>query len=411
MTATPARWEAPEVVDPPTFDGARRFFSKVRDVTGLRTSGWIALTGGLACLALGLVFGWLEYTVVGVAAVVTVGVCLLFTIGRPSLEVGLQLAGRSVVMGEPARGELAVRNTAQRRHWGSRLDLPVGPVSTSFSLPSLKAGEVSHNQFRIPTDRRGLITVGPAQTVQGDPFSLAGRSTFWTEELELYVHPRTVALPGRQTGFVHDLEGHASTHITSADMNFHALRPYVAGDDRRHVHWRSTARAGQLMVRQFEESRMSRVLVALDTGRSAYLDEDEFELGVSCAASVALQTLYSESPLALLTPRDTLITVTPTRTLDELSLVEQTTRGGISDLVHGAVRREPGASVAVCITGSTATLSALRQACSRFDVDTRVVGIRVEEGAELRARSAGNVTVIQVGALEDLPRAMRKAMQ
>ena len=156
---------------------------------------------------------------------------------------------------------------------------------------------------------------------------------------------------------------------------------------------------------------MSRVLVALDTGRSAYLDEDEFELGVSCAASVALQTLYSESPLALLTPRDTLITVTPTRTLDELSLVEQTTRGGISDLVHGAVRREPGASVAVCITGSTATLSALRQACSRFDVDTRVVGIRVEEGAELRARSAGNVTVIQVGALEDLPRAMRKAMQ
>ncbi|MFD0866361.1 DUF58 domain-containing protein, partial [Tessaracoccus lubricantis] len=409
MTATPARWEAPEVVDPPTFDGVRRFYDRLRDVTGLRTSGWMALAFGLGSLVVGLVFGWLEYTVVGVLAVVTVGLCLLFTLGRPSLEVGLRLAGRSVVVGDPARGGLLVRNSAARRHWGSRLDLPVGPVSTSFSLPSLTSGEVSHNTFRIPTDRRGLITVGPAQTVQGDPFSLAGRSTTWTEALELYVHPRTVALPGRQTGFVHDLEGHASSHISSADMNFHALRPYVAGDDRRHVHWRSTARAGELMVRQFEESRMSRVVVALDTGRGSYLDEAEFELGVSCAASVVLQTLYSESPLAVLTTHDTLVTVTPARSLDELSLVEQTTRGGIADLVHTTIRRESSSSVAVCVTGSSATLSDLRRACSRFDVDTRVVGIRVADGAEMRARSAGNVTVLQVGSLDDLPRAMRKA--
>ena len=355
MTSTPARWEAPEVVDPPTFDGVRRFYDRVREITGLRTSGWITLTGGVSCLVLGLVFGWHEYTVVGVLAVVTVVLCLLFTLGRPKLEVDLKLAGRSVVVGEPALGELAVRNVAPRLHWGSRLDLPVGQAATSFSLPLMKAGAVSTNPFRIPTDRRGLITVGPAQTVQGDPFSLAGRSTLWTEELELYVHPRTVSLPGRQVGFVHDLEGHASPHITTADMNFHALRPYVAGDDRRHVHWRSTARAGELMVRQFEESRMSHVVVALDTGRSAYLDADEFELGVSCAASVALQTLYSESPLSLLTSRDSLLTITPTRTLDELSLVEQTTRGGIQDLVHSTVRRAGSASVAVVITGSSCT--------------------------------------------------------
>ncbi|MBB1482739.1 DUF58 domain-containing protein [Tessaracoccus sp. MC1865] len=411
MTATPARWEAPEVVDPPTFDGLRRFYDRLRRVTGLRTSGWMALAAGALALALGLGFGWLEFTVAGVLAVVTVGLCLLFTIGRPTLEVGLRLAGRAVVVGDPARGELMVRNAAPRRHWGSRLDLPVGPVSTSFSLPSLVSGAVSHNTFRIPTDKRGLVTVGPAQTVQGDPFALAGRSTTWTEALELYVHPRTVRLPGRQAGFVHDLEGHASSHISSADMNFHALRPYVAGDDRRHVHWRSTARAGELMVRQFEESRMSRVVVALDTGRGAYLDDAEFELAVSCAASVALQTLYSESPLAVLTTHETLMSVTPTRTLDELSLVGQSTRGGIADLVHTTIRREASASVAVCITGSTATLADLRRSCARFDVDTRVVGIRVADGAELRARSASNVTVLQVGTLDELPRAMRKAMQ
>nr|WP_231980430.1 DUF58 domain-containing protein [Tessaracoccus coleopterorum] len=113
-------------------------------------------------------------------------------------------------------------------------------------------------------------------------------------------------------------------------MNFHALRPYVAGDDRRHVHWRSTARTGRLMVRQFEESRMSRVAVSLDTGRAAYLDEDEFELGVSVVASVAMQTLYSESPLTLLTSRDELVAVTPSRALDQLSVVTQTARAASS---------------------------------------------------------------------------------
>lgn len=156
---------------------------------------------------------------------------------------------------------------------------------------------------------------------------------------------------------------------------------------------------------------MSRVVVALDTGRTAWLDADEFELGVSCAGSVAVQALRGESPLALLTSRETLVAVTPTRALDDLCMVELTARGGLDDLVHGTKQREPGASIIICVTGSVASMTDLRRACGRFDVDARVIGLRVADGAELRVRQAGNVTVIQVGALDDLPRAMRKAME
>ncbi len=411
MSTDTARWELPEAVEPPTAAGLRHVYDRVNRATGMGTAGWGCFIAGLVGLVVGLVFGWVEFFVAGVLATVTVAVCLLFTIGKPKLGVWVQLSGHSVVVGERAEGRLLVRNQARRKHWGSRLDLPVGNSSASFALPSLDPEEVSAHSFRIPTQTRGLVLVGPASSVQGDPFALTGRETRWTKTLELYVHPRTVMLPGRQTGFVHDLEGHPSPHLSAADMNFHALRLYVPGDDRRHVHWRSTARTGQLMVRQFEESRMSRVALALDTGRTAYLDETEFELAVSCAGSIALQALYAESPLALLTTRDRLVSVTPGRALDELSLVTQTIRGGIMDLVHGSIRREPSASVAVCITGSTASLRELRQACGRFDVDTRVVGLRVDEGAELRARTSGNVTLLQVGTLEDLPRAMRKAME
>lgn len=412
MTSTvQPRWEVPEVVDPPSTQAIRSVYRRVCEFTGIRSAGWVTLLGGVASLVVGIALGWNELTVAGMLAVVTLAICLVYTIGRPGLQIRVELSGRRVVVGEPADGLLHVRNASSRRHWGSRLDLPLGEAAASFALPVLRAGEVRTDRFRIPTQRRGLVTVGPAHSVQGDPFSLTGRESRWTDALELYVHPRTVPLPGRQTGFVHDLEGHASTHLTSSDMNFHALRPYAAGDDRRHVHWRSTARTGQLMVRQFEETRMSRVAVALDTGRTSFLDADEFELGVSVAASIAMQTLLSESPLSLLTTGETLAAVSPDRTLDELSVVEQSTRGGIADLVHSTIRRAPGSSVVFLVTGSSTSMADLRRACARFDVDARVVGVRVDSGGQLRVRSAGNVTVLQLGRLTDLPRAMRKAMQ
>lgn len=411
--AAPAldRWDEPEAVEPPSFDRVRDAYRAVNRTTGMRTPGWVALFGGIGALVVGMVLGWLEFKVAGVLAIGTVLVALLFTIGAPKFAVDLRLDERSVVVGTPTSGQLRLLNQAQRRHLGSRLDLPVGEALASFSVPALPPGQAMVEPFRIPTDRRGVVEIGPAQSVQGDPFALTGRDTLWTGTVELHVHPRTIALPGRQTGFIHDLEGHASTNITSADMNFHTLRPYAPGDDRRHVHWRSTARTGQLMVRQFEESRMSRVVVSLDTGRTAWLDDDEFELGVSVVGSLAVATIMGESPLALLTSRETLVALSPGRALDELCTVGLQARGGLADLVHGTRQREPGASVAMVVTGSSSSLTDVRRACGRFDVDTRVIGLRVEEGAPLRVRTVGNVVVGQVGALDDLPRAMRKAME
>ncbi|MGV8846960.1 DUF58 domain-containing protein [Tessaracoccus sp.] len=410
-TSAASRWEAPEPVEPPSLARLRALGDALVGHTGIRAAGWVSLLLGVVALAAGLLLGWVELKVAGSLAIATLAISLLFTIGTPRFEVHLSMAERSIVVGTPAWGELAVRNTAARRHLGSRLDLPIADDVASFSIPPLGEGEVMRQRFRVPTARRGIVRVGPAESVAGDPFGLTGRQTRWSGMVDVFVHPRTVALPGRQSGFVHDLEGHASPHLTSSDMNFHALRPYAPGDDRRHVHWRSTARTGALMVRQFEESRMSRVVVALDTGRLAWLDDDEFELGVSCAGSLAVQTLRGESPLALLTSGDVLAALSPARALDRLCAVELSVGGGVSDLVRTTRRREPGASVAVFITGSVSSMAEVRRVGSVFDVDTRVIGIRVEEGSDVRVRTVGNISVVQVGLLEDLPRAMRRAME
>ncbi len=409
--ATALRWEAPDPVDPPSLERIRALGDVLVQRSGVRLAGWLSLLLGVLALVTGLSFGWLELKVVGILAIVLVAISLLWTLGRPRFEVRILLPQRSVVVGSRLSAQLVVRNVSARRHLGSRLDLPVAADVASFVVPSLAGGASMEQRFRIPTSHRGVVRIGPAESIAGDPLALTGRQTRWSEETILFVHPVTVALPGRQSGLIHDLEGHASPHLSSADMNFHALRPYAPGDERRHVHWRSTARTGSLMVRQFEESRMSRVVVSLDTGRLAWLDAEEFELGVSCAGSVALQTLLGESPLALLTSVHRLVSLTPSKALDELSGVALEAGGGVTDLVRSTRRQEPGASVAVFITGSSASTAQVRRAGALFDVDTRVIGIRVEEGSALRVRTTSNVSVVQVGLLNDLPRGIRRAME
>ncbi len=115
-----------------------------------------------------------------------------------------------------------------------------------------------HEQtFPVPTARRGVLEIGPARTVRADPVGLVRREVVWTDRTQLFVHPRTIGIPSMSTGLIRDLEGLADADLAASDVSFHALREYLPGDERRHIHWRSTARTGRYMVRQFEETRRS----------------------------------------------------------------------------------------------------------------------------------------------------------
>ena len=65
-----------------------------------------------------------------------------------------------------------------------------------------------------------------------------------------------------------------------SDLAFHALRDYQPGDDRRYIHWRSSAKAGRFLVRQFLDTRRSHVAVVVDSEAANYTDPDEFELAI-----------------------------------------------------------------------------------------------------------------------------------
>jgi len=374
--------------------------------------GWVALGAGVVAWVAGRGLGWVELFVVGVVLVTIFLAALAFTLGRQPYAVSLRLSESRVVVGERAMAGVVVRNTSAHHVLPARIEMPVGQAEVAFALPGLPRGGEHEELFAIPTARRAVIAVGPVRSVRGDPLGLVRRSMTWTDVEELYVHPRTVRLASTAAGFLHDLEGATTRDITSSDLAFHALREYIPGDDRRHVHWRSSARTGKLMVRQFEETRRSHVVVALSRNAADYDDDEELEIAVSSAGSLGLQALEEEKDLTVLTSHEVLPALSRRQLLDNLTRLETGTGpSGVVTMARAVARDVEHASMAILVCGSTVSPRDLRAAGAVLPVGVRALAVRVDRDAESGLSTVGVVTVATVGALDELPRTLRKAMR
>ncbi|MGV8977402.1 MAG: DUF58 domain-containing protein [Cellulomonas sp.] len=373
--------------------------------------GWGALAAAVTGVALGRALGWRELAVAGAALTVLLVLALAMTVGRERYEVELDLADRRVRVGERAVGRLTVRNASRRRSLPARIELPVGSGGADLALPSLAGGAEHDDLFAIPTSHRAVVVVGPVRSVRGDPLGIARRTLRWTDPVELFVHPALVALTGSSAGVLRDLEGQATRDLSDSDLSFHALRDYVAGDDRRYIHWRTTARRGVLMVKQFEDTRRTQTVLALSTDPRDFDDDDEIELGVSTIASIGVQTLREQRDLVVLAGPGRLRVSSPPRLLDDCSAVSVEVGGtGVSGLGRRIAHEAPSASVAVLVTGSVPTPADLRAAARHVPVGTRTLVLACSPGAEISVRTQGSLSIGTVGALDDLPRVLRRVV-
>jgi uncharacterized protein (DUF58 family) len=157
---------------------------------------------------------------------------------------------------------------------------------------------VTSVSYPVPTVRRGVVSVGPLQVSRRDPLGLARVLRGYGEPATVWVRPRVHTIAAVPVGLSRSMDGRVD-RIPRGSITFSALRGYVIGDDLRHVHWRTSARVGELMVREHVDTSLPRIVVLLDDRAVAHTQpgeagESTFEYACEAAASVIVAAIRED---------------------------------------------------------------------------------------------------------------------
>lgn len=349
---------------------------------------WILATA-ILLLVLGVLGGWLELLTIGAALMAMAIVSFFMVLGGQPYEVDVQLRKDRVVAGERAMVLVTFRNTTNHRIRSATLEIPVKDSLHRATLPSIPPGDEHEVVISIQTSVRSVVPIGPVMTVRGDPFGILARRVRWSGITELFVHPKTVLLSANLLGATHDLDGFESDDPADMDLNFHTLREYEPGDDRRSIHWRSSAKAGNLLVKQYAMSQRTDLLIRIDHDVAHYANVAEQEEAVSVAASLALSTLRSGGGVEVMWQNTILPAATPIMLLDSLA--------GIEFGKYSPERKHwlsKPAALAFLVSGSTASFSNVQDLGRPLPPTVPRVGIRTGADTVVRRSATRGFTFV-----------------
>ena len=157
-----------------------------------------------------------------------------------------------------------------------------------FIFEGISAGGSRAYTYQLGSDTRGRYTIGPLRVRVADSFGLVSITRAFTSTSVLTITPRIIPLARPPLGgyWLGDSE-HGRRSIAASGEDDVAPRAYRTGDSLQRVHWRSTARYGELMVRREEQYWRNTASLFLDTRRSSY-SSSLFELAVTAAASIGV---------------------------------------------------------------------------------------------------------------------------
>ncbi|MCW2833168.1 MAG: hypothetical protein JWN68_1121 [Nocardioides sp.] len=314
------------------------------------------------------------------------------------VRAALVLQPLRAVAGERVEISLTATNNGRLSLWQPLVSMPVGERDSWLRMPTLPPDGQGSHEFAVDDLERGVLDVGPATAVRSDPLGLLRRSVRWCAPVELFVRPRMVLLSTLGSGQVRDLEGVPSDRMSMSDLAFHALREYVPGDDLRHVHWRSSARAGELLVRQYHDTRRNHATVVLDARATSYRTDDEYELAVSIAASLIMCAAREEYDVSLVSGTEAVIGLPGGTVLDGTCRVQrQRDAEPMAPAINRAVVLVPETSLLFVVTGAGADdLEDVPAGLVMVPAETRCVVLRAAIGetssmARLHGHDLGTV--------------------
>ena len=211
--------------------------------------------------------------------------------------------------------------------------------------------------------KRGICKIGPIKVTVTDPLGLFRLSTKQQVFAELVVLPRPLPIPDSRLWYIGKLGNHQFEGIGRkgrSGTEFHGIREYQPGDELRRIHWRSTARHGELRVIEFEHSRAPDIVIAIDLQSNAEADIGFYtplDYGAKFAAYLAEQVLALGGSARLLLPRSVYLRLksdaTPTNLhsiLDILARLGSDESESLSEVLIENSKSISQASSVVCLS-------------------------------------------------------------
>ena len=281
---------------------SRRLRSPERRVSVRPTArGWQAIFFGVLSLGAALLVGTtqiyqLAYALAGLLlASLVLGLFFSRGLGytRHIPEGDRPTAGR------PSHVELVVPNASRTRSSGVEI-VDRLPEKRRFRTPPVEEAGTRKIQETVLFAKRGLYELGPAEIRTTDPFGLLRFVRRFKARMQITVYPEVFELANFPLRGRKGETGDRGSFAQRGD-DFSGLREYRRGDDRRHIHWKSVARTGELVVREFAQEAPRRHSVVLDLHRPGIgTHEAEVEDAVSVAGSVIYHLAREGLPFGLL---------------------------------------------------------------------------------------------------------------
>lgn len=256
----------------------------------LTDRGWAGIGVAAALFVLWVTLGEIELLAAAVVLAVAIAAALVVVrLSRPDVSVVRRLIPNLVHEGDRAAVDATITNNARRTLTNVTFVDDVGSLGrATFEAGAIRPGATGDAEYQILCRPRGVYPVGPVTATVTDPLRLARTSSVIPAVDRLIVYPEVEDLHGFPMTRGRDPAMQASRPEFSrrGGEDFYTLREYVFGDDLRRVHWPSSAKRDELMIRQLETPWQSRALVILDLRWNAYESEECFEKAVRGAASI-----------------------------------------------------------------------------------------------------------------------------
>lgn len=385
----------------------RRLLRPVLDV--VTPAGRSLLVLGVVCYLLVTFGGWPVFQLLWVVCLLLGLVAVVFAFLPARGRATISLSPPRTVAGDDAQVRVSARSATWVPVPSPLISVPAGRDRHIVRLRTLRRTP-AEERIDLTGLRRGVVQVGPVTARRTDPLSLLHWNERWSPASELLVLPRMVDVESLGLGAIRDQEGTPSDEISMSDLAFHALREYVPGDDLRHVHWRSSAKADTLQVRQYQDTRRSHLTVVIDDNRDSYVDPDDFETAVSVAASVAARAHRDGVDLSMLCGEHAVTGRGLDGVLDACCRIETGSSNRVQS-ARAAMRLAPQTSWLVVVTGGAAPQDLAGVLRSGLPPGVILLLVRADGSGATTVAHAKGARLLSLRSLEELPRALVVAVQ